>query len=324
MTRDDNARFRITTWPGTPLPYPKIWLDRNRYVLLPSGGIFLDLLQNSQMREVNLEGMEIYLELLALDLRKESDILAFVNTYGPLGIRRGGRQLWWGPKDEPYAGVIYFGFREQVKHDLEDSVKSSLREIQAVMADFEFRPEEETEDEEFLPETLAEFRYGASWLRDLVRAWRWVSEDIEPKEWECSIWDASPNEEPDGPPEDKRDAAFLLEDGLDLALAPFHPRVFQPLPAHRQRRLSPSQPFGQGTPAFFLCCLELFNHIAEHATYKRCSNETCARLFVRQTGRAAHGQYRRRGVKYCSAECAKAQAQRAYRRRKAATTRQHS
>ena len=315
MARDDKERFRITAWPNEPLPTPKVWLDRDRYFFLPSGGIFLDVTEEPELREVDLQDLEIYLELVALDLENPDDILKFINTYGPLGIRRGEPVHSWGPEPKPYAGVMYFGFRQFMMGHLEESVEAALAEIRSVMPDFEFEVERETDDEDFFPETLTEFRYGATWLRDLVAAWRWLSEDELPIDWECQIW--RDNDELDGPPDTKSAAAFFLSHGLDLALSPFQPRVFVPVPQEvQQERLSPSQPFSQGIPTFFLCCLELFNHIAAQASYKHCSNEPCQRLFVKQIGRSMHGQHRSRGVKYCSAECAKAQAQREYRRRK--------
>jgi hypothetical protein len=67
-----------------------------------------------------------------------------------------------------------------------------------------------------------------------------------------------------------------------------------------------------------ICALELFNHIVAGEIYRRCQNENCGRLFVRQYGRAEHGMSRRAGVMYCSASCARARAQREHRRRKAA------
>ena len=62
-----------------------------------------------------------------------------------------------------------------------------------------------------------------------------------------------------------------------------------------------------------LCCLELFNHVAAANDFPRCANESCARLFVRDE------RARRRGMRYCSRTCARAQAQREFRRRKAAS-----
>lgn len=65
--------------------------------------------------------------------------------------------------------------------------------------------------------------------------------------------------------------------------------------------------------------LQLYNHLVEEAHVRRCANDNCGRDFVRQRGRAEYGQHRTTGVKYCSRECARAQAQRDLRRRRRTT-----
>lgn len=71
-------------------------------------------------------------------------------------------------------------------------------------------------------------------------------------------------------------------------------------------------------------CLQALRYIADGVPARRCANETCERWFTRQRGRAHAGQFRSTGVLYCSSACAKAQAQRVYRRRRRAEKMQPS
>jgi hypothetical protein len=54
---------------------------------------------------------------------------------------------------------------------------------------------------------------------------------------------------------------------------------------------------------------QVFNLIVEGLPVRVCVNETCQSRFVRQSGRSRKNQQRTTGVVFCSAACAKAQAQ---------------
>ncbi len=111
----------------------------------------------------------------------------------------------------------------------------------------------------------------------------------------------------------KREAWMFLIESLNFGLVPYHPRIEATFPGIR------GHPYVVGGPRVHLfngLSLQVFNLMVEAIPPLQCLNETCGRWFVRQHGRAEQGQYRVEGVKYCSASCARAQAQREYKRRK--------
>ena len=283
MARDDNTPFRITTWPGNKLPIP--WgPDRARYKI--EGGT---LLATGDFGEPSVDHHEVYLDLLTVALEDEDEILAFVNRHGPLN---------GFPHAEAFNGFTdhrYFG--TAIQPHLEHERSEALQDYIAA--------DEDDAEVVHMAEPLEEFRWEAGCLRDLVTAWRFVHEGKEPEQFWSWVWEGPQDGYSD--PNTREGAAHLLARGLGLGLGPFRPHIDvgdDPMPYH------------ESVPFYQICCLELFNHITENARYRTC--EKCQRVFVRQTGRAEYGQYRSKGVKYCSRECARAQAQRNYRRRKRA------
>lgn len=334
MAGDEIQQFRITTWPAAPLPLPHPFFVDSFGALVDDGGEVVDLqrkewseaeliqrhgegvrslieasksldpdgiLRGAQEPEYLAQGLsfgEVYLELNAVDLEDDDAIVAFCRKYGTLGIHN---RVWTAT----FEGHRIFGFPGVPGFD--DFAAPALDEQR-----------DELIGESSPRETLSEFLWGAQCVRDMTTAWKIESGQLsaEDAEWVAPCWMETV---PDGEYSFWASSYFALSRGMQSGLAPFGPTVHweggdqKPRPgfggahpSHRDAHL----------PLYAVLCLELFNHICEGATYRLCANETCGRQFVRQHGRAAHGQHRSQGVMYCSARCARAQAQRRYRLRK--------
>jgi hypothetical protein len=258
---------------------------------------------------------EVYLRLSALDLDDPDAILDFAHRQGvPNGASVYAaleRSLAFTSSFTPAAG---------------STVRATVLEAE---------PESRRVNE---ITTLESFAFAARCFRDLLTAWRVVrGERVEAS---AHSWELALRGEAERPLDSgytpELTALLLLTDGLTGLLAHITPFVLPtPTPDDLLLEDEPSEyvapaplvvkgadieiPRKRGSSSLTeLCALELFNHIAENATYRTCENESCLRPFVRQYGRAEHGQSRLSGIKFCSYACAQAQTQRTYRRRRQA------
>jgi hypothetical protein len=320
------TQFRITAWPGVVVPPPPCEASYS-YRYASSGEIFLPTEEDPSKAEprTRMSG-EIYLRLLDIDLEDPLAILNFINEFDILGIHEAS--LTWPSFHLPAEGG------KASKETREAEIRQSRIRAGRPLVD-ELRAAWEVDTDSFghtpwerLPrawtdpneaafhhlesETVTEFRIGATLVRDAFDAWRCARGDVQNPTW------SSPAIED------------YLVNFFDFGLKPFHPGISfldnDELPAARARQqtkrvevIPGSGHARQGLDLYPICCLELYNHIVEQAEYRICANEPCRRLFVHQEGRAEFGQHRARGVLYCSKSCARAQAQREYRRRKRTT-----
>jgi hypothetical protein len=115
------------------------------------------------------------------------------------------------------------------------------------------------------------------------------------------------------PPLDERYAWASFATMLNHALRLFQVRVELDIFGHDEDE---DEMLGGAFPDLYeALCLQIHQLLVSGLPVHHCANDTCQRPFVKQHGTAEHGQYRTKGVAYCSRACAKAQAQREYRRR---------
>lgn len=290
MTRHEKTRLRITPWPTSLLPLPPRE-PAVRFRFDPEVEAFYADFSESGLAEGRHLGKaftgETYLKFAALDPQDPAAMEAFLSEYGELGVRG---QYTGQP---PWQPLLYPDDDEAA--ELIAAAERAGDRLNRRYAD-----------------TLLEVRYAIFLMRDLIAAWRALQGDLDPTThaWEFPLW-AFRSRASDDPPWEPDGPAALLHLASAWGLTPFSPylRTFEP-------GEDPVPLFAGEAAAWNYCCMELFNHIVEQAEYKFCANEPCNRLFVRQEGRALHGQHRMTGTKYCSSGCARAQAQRAYRRRR--------
>jgi hypothetical protein len=289
MPWDHKSLLRITPWPAIALPHP----GHNRGWPFEYNAEADALVPNREATArppaAPEQTTELYLKLAALDPDDVAGVVRFVSTYGELDLR-GTHSV------APFSGWMF---------PTRGAEGPSQELIDAVL-----RASEVTGGLHGFDDTMTEIRYAILFMRDLIAARRIVDDEIDhaSHQWEAPFW--KDWDELDSPPWTPEGPATVLSIGLGDGLAPFYPQL---------RTFSPGEELRANWWAevgtWHVRCLELFNHIVEAAPYKTCANESCERLFVRHEGRARHSQHRTRGVKYCSAGCARAQAQREYRRR---------
>ena len=152
--------------------------------------------------------------------------------------------------------------------------------------------------------TLEDCRWWLKAAQALIRICVSTSEDDEP---DHGVWEA---------------LGFRAGFAEKLPWVPFTDYLNIGL-AHFGAHATLQTPYGNyGLPRidlFDAACRQIFNLIVSDETIRRCASETCGRPFARQINdEDVHRLHYRSDVRYCTDRCARAQAARQYRRRKAA------
>jgi hypothetical protein len=282
---------------------------------------------------------ETYLRLAEVNLDDPGAILAFVSQYGTLGGGEAHRTLTHATITTSSGHFFENIYGSQLDWDAEyeKAERSLFKEMKRADPDLSVEDGHWSSGGRTFSisqalsavETLDEFRFAARCLRDLTSAWQMFRSGGDATEFEWVSLSASDHPElsdqwvRDGLLETDAFPRELLVGMLGHFLHDFSPQlIFTGTISASRTTIEPLNVEPKRGPTFVplyaICALELFNHIIENAEYHTCGNDRCNRTFVHQQGRAEKGQRRSRGVIYCSPSCARATAQREYRRRRRA------
>lgn len=298
----------ITAWPGGRQPAPPATCFP---VMLSDGGIAIDwgTRETEAVSWPETLPADLYLRgLVELDLNDLLAVTEFVSRYG-----------WfckpdWESLPQMFTHKI-LGLGELLP-DLAaiDALTDGIAEARWM------RRREEPAIWETVPGAFRgflhpeEIRVHAQFLRNATRAWDALSGG-RPLEQMLAEWEGE-----FGVPQLLADGHWVLEtatwvyltETVNAALSGFHLRL-ELLGTERE-----SAPKPVPATTYEVLALQLFNDVATHTAYRRCTNETCGRLFSPVPMSAKYGSGEFHGEKYCSVQCARAQSQREYRRRKKA------
>lgn len=308
--------MRLAFWPDElPLPqrlvptYRWHWYHGIAPVLVPD---------HSHEPQVVRPSGETYLQLANVDLDNLEAIRAFASSHGVVKPWVGDEAPDWRRGDDVERAVELLLPDPPAGHFTPTDDETWARIDEKNVADI-------TRVEQAQHVEAAEnFRLGARIAHDLANARRVLSEDLDPS---TAIWKF--RQDPEFTITTRAAAAQFITRVLSIGLETLHPTLHltnlkDTSYEGSQTDLTPEwtnpihTELRRWRGLFEIICIEVFNHIAENARYRPCANDNCQRLFVRQQGRAKHGQHRMSGTlpKYCSPSCARAQGKRDSRRRR--------
>jgi hypothetical protein len=327
-TMSDLAK-RIVVWPGQSVPRMHA-LFGVRDPEVRSGAVISATLSGFELLEP--PDPELFLAVAHLNLDDDAAIAEFIG----------------------FKGLMQGGFREiEGAERAHEDVFADLRAVRRRLRRHYFELVGPKDGRAFIRElegqSLVEFRFAAGCFRDLLRAWRWIAEGLQPESWESLVW----MHRPDLVPGDPLAAAALLSAELTAGIDIFAPRVelvldtefsgdswrsrigeltgaATPLwhqfaaPATQSGRQATATSnrlaaYGSRSQSHFisgysLCCIQLFNAIVEEARISVCANPRCKALFIR--GHRRDGTPRARRGDYCGDHCADAVRKRRQRSRR--------
>ncbi|MHB1324822.1 MAG: hypothetical protein ACYC0L_01220 [Thermoleophilia bacterium] len=292
MTSHEISEVRITVWPGRKLPVPDIYVYPVCLIDGKNFGEFLSYATGTPGQNVSLPEEFYIRELFDLDLTSSQSILEFSKTFGRLGSP--------GWKD---LLVTDYG--------LDMSAYPKLRDIDRLQERFLSKGGFQHPLDRYEISSIEDFMQHAAILRDIVRIWLMLSGQTDLQ----TIVDSWENQVRQ-PPSSENNAALYLEGFINAGLQPFHANLKISFPTDDAPGSTSIAPYSPPVlSAYSAACLQLANDISENTRYRVCANESCNRLFSKQRGRSEYGHFRTKSIKYCSATCARAQAQRQLRRR---------